>query len=103
MQFKERRRLAADPLGVGMTTQARSYHYEFRVDRHVGTAVTAHFPDFAVILNADATTTLSGIVADQAALHGVLARIRDLGLTLLAVNRVAAPVTEQPIEEYNHV
>jgi hypothetical protein len=32
-------------------------------------------------------TTLSGAVADQAALHGVLARIRDLGLPLLLVQR----------------
>ena len=38
---------------------------------------------------ADGTTILSGPVADQAALHGVIARIRDLGLPLLAVDLVA--------------
>lgn len=37
---------------------------------------------------ADGTTHLRGPVADQAALHGILARIRDLGLTLIAVQRV---------------
>ena len=38
---------------------------------------------------ADGTTLLVGPVVDQAALHGVIARIRDLGLPLLAVDRVA--------------
>jgi hypothetical protein len=39
----------------------------------------------------DGTTALVGPVVDQAALHGVLACIRDLGLPLLAVDRVAEP------------
>lgn len=39
----------------------------------------------------DGTTLLAGPIVDQAALHGVIARIRDLGLPLLAVNRVAGP------------
>jgi hypothetical protein len=37
----------------------------------------------------DNTTSLAGVVADQAALHGILARIRDLGLPLLSLTRVA--------------
>ncbi len=37
----------------------------------------------------DGTTVLVGPIVDQAALHGVIARIRDLGLPLLAVDRVA--------------
>lgn len=36
----------------------------------------------------DDTTHLSGIVADQAALHGILARLRDLGVPILVVRRV---------------
>ncbi len=35
----------------------------------------------------DGTTVLFGPIVDQAALHGVLTRVRDLGLTLLSVNR----------------
>jgi hypothetical protein len=39
----------------------------------------------------DGTTVLAGPVADQAALHGVITRIRDLGLPLLSVSRVDGP------------
>lgn len=83
-----------------MNANNPSCAYVFRVERYVGTAVAAHFPDFELSHNADGTTTLRGVVADQAALFGVLACIRDLGLTLIAVNRVAAPPA-QPIEEYD--
>ena len=41
----------------------------------------------------DGTTTLRGPVADQAALHGLLARIRDLGIPLLAVTPLDDPST----------
>ena len=37
---------------------------------------------------ADGTTILSGVSADQAALHGLLQRIRDLGLPLISINRI---------------
>lgn len=86
-----------------MKTHTGDFRYEFRVERHLGTAVTSYFPDFCVMLNEDGTTTLSGLVIDQAALHGVLARIRDLGLTLIAVSRVMVPEKVQPTEEQIHV
>ncbi len=41
-------------------------------------------------------TTLTGIVADQSALHGLLARIRDLGLPLLSVECLDAPGSPHP-------
>lgn len=46
------------------------------------------FNGLSVVLESDNETILCGPVADQAALHGLLARIRDLGLTLLAVRRI---------------
>ena len=41
-----------------------------------------------VTTDADGTTLIAGPVADQAALHGLLARLRDLGLPLLSVTQV---------------
>ena len=46
------------------------------------------FDGFTVTLQADDETSLTGPVADQAALHGLLAKVRDLGLPLLSVKRV---------------
>lgn len=51
-----------------------------------------HWSDYlagmTLVHEADGATTLVGVLPDQAALHGVLASIRDLGLTLIEVNRV---------------
>ena len=46
------------------------------------------FDGFTVTQNTNDETTLTGLVADQPALHGLLAKVRDLGLPLLAVARV---------------
>lgn len=47
---------------------------------------------------ADGETTISGEVADQAALHGLLAKVRDLGLTLIDVHRVEPKSKQNAIE-----
>jgi hypothetical protein len=46
----------------------------------------------------DGTTELIGPVADQAAVHGVIARIRDLGLPLISVNRVESEPRDDSTE-----
>lgn len=60
---------------------------------HIRGHLDPHWSDwlggFAMQVLDDGTTTLTGPVIDQAALHGVIARIRDLGLPLLAVDRIA--------------
>ena len=72
-----------------MNHQPASIPYEICVERHLGPVSAAHFPGWTVKAAPDGTTILQGTVPDQAALHGVLARIRDLGLTLVAVRRRA--------------
>ena len=70
-----------------MSERPRSVLYEIRLERHLGPAVTAHFPGWTVTPAPAGTTVLRGTIPDQAALHGVLARIRDLGLVLISVTR----------------
>jgi hypothetical protein len=65
--------------------------YCIRVSGHLDDRWSDWFDGLVVQRRDDGTTVLIGPVTDQAALHGVLARIRDLGLPLLSVNRVAAP------------
>ncbi len=61
--------------------------YEIRLTGHLDAHWTAWFDGLAVSHESDGTTVISGPVADQAALHGLLQRVRDLGLPLVSVKR----------------
>jgi hypothetical protein len=63
-------------------------NYELRIEGHLDEHWSAWFGGLAVVHEDDGTTTLRGTLADQAELHGVLAKIRDLGTTLISVNAV---------------
>lgn len=63
--------------------------YELRVHGHLDERFSQALGDLAVSRQPDGTTVLAGPIVDQAALHGVIARIRDLGLQLLSVQRTA--------------
>ena len=69
--------------------------YRIHVKGHLGTERSSWFEDMTITY-ADGTTTISGPVADQAALHGLLARIRDLGLSLIDVTRADDPASGLP-------
>ena len=60
--------------------------YEIRVAGHLSENWAARFEGLSMRHEPEGETVLSGML-DQAALHGVLAKIRDLGLNLLSVNR----------------
>jgi hypothetical protein len=62
--------------------------YRIRVKGSLDSRWSDWFDGFAVTPQANDETLLTGPVADQAALHGLLAKIRDLGLPLLSVERV---------------
>jgi hypothetical protein len=62
--------------------------YEFRVEGHLDDHWSAWLGDLTITRHHDGTSTLTGPVADQAQLHGVLARLRDIGATLLSLNAV---------------
>jgi hypothetical protein len=63
--------------------------YDIRVQGSLdGSHWTRCFEGMRVSPQPDGTTIISGPVVDQSALHGLLARIRDLGLVLIAVQRM---------------
>jgi hypothetical protein len=62
--------------------------YIIRVKGHLATRWAEWFAGLAMTHTASGETLLSGPIEDQAALHGVLAKVRDLNLILIAVNRV---------------
>jgi hypothetical protein len=64
--------------------------YVLRLDGHIDDRWTAWFNDLTLIREGDGTTTLRGTVPDQAALHGLLAKVRDLGVTLISVEVINA-------------
>lgn len=59
--------------------------YEVRIEGHLDPRWSTWFAGLTVAHETDGTTTLRGDVTDQAQLHGLLARVRDLGATLLSV------------------
>ena len=61
-----------------------AHEYELRFRGEADATIRAAFPDFEVTVGTGATS-LRGRLSDQAALHGVLDRIQDLGLELLEV------------------
>ena len=62
--------------------------YEIRVEGRLDARWAAWFDGLALTHGSDGTTLVHGPVADQAALHGLLQKIRDLGLPLISVNHV---------------
>ncbi len=71
-----------------METQDTHTNYEFRVKGYLGKNAATWFPGLGIDHTADGETILCGPVVDQAALHGILMRIRDLGLTLTLVRQI---------------
>jgi len=70
--------------------------YEIVLGRQLGRRTAALFPGLELSEIPGEGMRLRGIFADQAALHGVLARIRDLGIPLLEVRRL--PPDEYPVQ-----
>jgi hypothetical protein len=62
--------------------------YEIRLAGRLDPRWAASFDGMALVSGTDGTTVIRGPVADQASLHGLLARLRDLGLPLLSVAQV---------------
>jgi hypothetical protein len=73
-------------------------HYEIRVEGQLSSSWSSWFEGMSIRHVGAEETVLSGTIADQAALHGVLMRIRDLGLPLISVMRTSAAAASAPNE-----
>ena len=62
--------------------------YEIRLKGHLEARWAAWFDGLSLTQESDGTTVIRGSVIDQAALHGLLSKVRDLGLPLIAVTQV---------------
>lgn len=68
--------------------------YEIRVKGHLDQHWSAWFDGLVISYDADENTVLRGPLIDEAALHGVLNKVRDLGVPLLSVNRAAVDLSQ---------
>jgi hypothetical protein len=87
--------------GVPTAECACAPRYEIRVGGHLGSRWAAWFDGLDLTNAAGGTTVISGPVVDQAALHGLLAKLRDLGVPLVSVLRL--PQDDQsPLPDLSH-
>jgi hypothetical protein len=70
------------------TTSGQTTVYQIRVSGHLGREWSGWFEGLTVTPQDNGDTLLTGPVADQAALHGLLKQVRDLGLPLLSITHV---------------
>ena len=77
--------------------------YEIRVRERLGSRWAVWFDGLTLTTDVDGTTVIYGSVVDQAALHGLLQKLRDLGITLLSVTALATPTAvTQPQNPSTH-
>jgi hypothetical protein len=76
--------------------------YEIRITGHLDPRWAAMFNGLALSHEVDGTTLLTGLVTDQAALHGLLQRVRDLGVPLVSVNRADPDLDVDPAPTPQH-
>jgi hypothetical protein len=69
-------------------------YYEIRLKGHLEARWVKWFEGLTITLEENGNTLVSGPLADQAALHGILKKVRDLGLTLISVNSVEPDTKE---------
>jgi hypothetical protein len=71
-----------------MIDSSRQTVYQIRVKSHLGSGWTEWFEGLSITLQENGDTLLTGPVVDQAALFGLLRKVRDLGMPLISVNQM---------------
>ena len=70
-------------------------YYEITIQGHLDQHWSNWFDGLNITHAPNGTTTLAGPIVDQAALHGVLIKVRDLGLPLIGVRRIAINAVDE--------
>jgi hypothetical protein len=70
------------------TDPSQPIAYQIRIKGHLGREWTDWFEGLTITLEEDGDTLLTGPVVDQAALHGLLKKMRDLGLPLVSISPI---------------
>jgi len=81
-------------IGNKKTEPSQPMVYQIRLEGRLGDQWTAWFDGLTITWEANGNTLLTGPVVDQAALYGLLRKVRDLGLPLVSVNRVTPGQTD---------
>ena len=68
--------------------QPEAAEYEIRLKGHLDSRWAGWFDGLSLTNASDGTAVIHGLVADQAALHGLLQKVRDVGLPLISVTRI---------------
>jgi hypothetical protein len=74
-------------------------HYEIRIKGHLDNRWADWFEGLTITLEDNGETLLTGSIVDQAALHGWLRKVRDLGMPLISVIHVEREQTDAPDDE----
>src|SRR3989449_8113938 len=91
-----------DEINLG-SEKAQPTVYQIRIKGHLGRQWTDWFGGLTITLEDNGDTLLTGSVVDQAALHGVLRKVRDVGVPLLSVIRVKPGEAEaSDVNETHH-
>ena len=82
------------------TSSSNDQYYEIRIKGHLDARWVNPFEGMTITLTENGDTLLTGPVIDQAALHGLLKKVRDLGLSLISINQVPPmePTNQQSME-----
>ena len=72
----------------------QSFIYQIRMKGHLEDQWSDWFEGMEIILEENGETVLTGPVVDQPALHGILKKVRDLGIPLISINRVGPDQVE---------
>jgi hypothetical protein len=80
---------------ISKTDSTQTTVYQIRIKGHLGNKWKEWFGDLSISLEDNGDTLITGLVADQATLFGLLKKVRDLGTPLVSVSRVKPGQTNE--------